>query len=111
MLSNESCCCGGLLSVFHSVYAFAEAYRSAGVAVALWPECRAELQVFRSLMVFMESVWLRNWNDLVVQTDSSPEGYANAWHERVEVGLYAGRRAPYARARGSTHMWTNRRTP
>ena len=84
-------CCRGLLSVFHSVYAFVERGRASGKPESLWDECRAELRVFRSLMIFLTSDWLRGWNDLVVQTDSSLEGHAVAqahWPVRAvaEVG-------------------------
>ncbi|CAK0880531.1 unnamed protein product, partial [Prorocentrum cordatum] len=71
-------CCRGLLSVFHSVYAFVERGRASGRAEPLWGECRSELQAFRSLVIFMFSDWLLSWNDLVVQTDSGLEGRAVA---------------------------------
>ncbi|CAK0811878.1 unnamed protein product [Prorocentrum cordatum] len=51
-------CCRGLLSVFHSV--------------------RALVERGQSLMIFVVSDRLRCWNDLVVQIDSSLEGYAVA---------------------------------
>ncbi|CAK0872527.1 unnamed protein product, partial [Prorocentrum cordatum] len=52
-------CCRGLLSIFHSVYAFVERGRASGRVGPLRGECCAELRVFRSPMVFVMSDWLR----------------------------------------------------
>ncbi|CAK0858685.1 unnamed protein product, partial [Prorocentrum cordatum] len=46
-------CCRRLLGVFHSVRAFVEHGRASGRAEPLWGECRAELRVFRPLVIFM----------------------------------------------------------
>ncbi|CAK0860257.1 unnamed protein product, partial [Prorocentrum cordatum] len=64
----------GTLSVFHAVYAFMRA--SNAEPRMLWLEARQELETFRGLLIFLESDWTLQWNDLVVATDSSLEAGA-----------------------------------
>jgi len=64
----------GTLCVFHTIYAFIR--KSYAAPTALWPEARGELETFRGLMLFLESDWSLQWNDLVVATDSSLEAGA-----------------------------------
>eukprot|EP00959_Pyramimonas_sp_CCMP1952_P149881 3136310-Pyramimonas_sp.AAC.1 len=42
----------------------------------LWPEARQEPETFRGLLIFLESDWALQWNDLAVATDSSLEAGA-----------------------------------
>ncbi|CAK0836481.1 unnamed protein product [Prorocentrum cordatum] len=82
----------GLFSAFHSVYAFIERGLALQVPEAMWGECRAELRVFRSRMIFATSDWQRRWNDLMIQTNSSLEGCAVAqasWPIRLRGRLAA----------------------
>ncbi|CAK0858238.1 unnamed protein product [Prorocentrum cordatum] len=64
----------GTLSVFHTVYDFMR--KSHAEPRALWPEARQELEAFRGLLIFLESDWTLQWNDLVAATDSSLEAGA-----------------------------------
>ena len=67
-------CSRGVLSTFHTVYAFVrENYLT---AVPLWQECREELETFRGLMPFLEARWDAQWSSRVLQCDSSLSGYA-----------------------------------
>ena len=61
------------LSCFHTIYAFIQAnYRT---PQRLWPSVVAELKAFRGLLVLMASWWATPWSPLVLQSDSSMEGW------------------------------------
>ncbi|CAK0851827.1 unnamed protein product, partial [Prorocentrum cordatum] len=66
----------GTLSVFLTVYAFMR--KSCAEPSVLWLEARQELETFRGLLIFLESDWTLQWNDLVVATDSSLEAGAGS---------------------------------
>ncbi|CAK0868558.1 unnamed protein product, partial [Prorocentrum cordatum] len=66
--------------VGHCTYAGLLARGALGVCraepAALCPETRVELEVFRGLLIFLESDWTLQWRELVVATDSSLEAWA-----------------------------------
>lgn len=62
-----------VLSLFHSVYRFVEAYY--GVAVPLWLSCRQELTAFRGLMPLIVSEWGAQRSELVSSSDAGPSGW------------------------------------
>ncbi|CAK0891104.1 unnamed protein product [Prorocentrum cordatum] len=89
----------GTLSVFHAVYAFMR--KSYAEPSVLWHEARKELETFRGLLIFLESDWALQWNDLVVATDSSLEAGAVAttrWPRSLVAEV--GRAQERARFRG-----------
>ncbi|CAK0896185.1 unnamed protein product, partial [Prorocentrum cordatum] len=53
----------GTLGVFHAVYAFMGKFYS--TPAAHWLETRMALEVFRGLLIFLESDWTLQWNELV----------------------------------------------
>ena len=62
-----------LLCVFHSVYRFiAASYSRCSV---LWDSVRDELAVFAALAPLARSSWKIPWNERVISTDASEEGY------------------------------------
>ncbi|CAK0880601.1 unnamed protein product [Prorocentrum cordatum] len=68
------CTCSGLpargaLSVIHAAHAFTRKFYA--TTATPWLDTRAELEVFRGLLIFLESDWALLWKELAVATDSS----------------------------------------
>ena len=106
-------CCRGLLSIFHTVYGFVrENYLT---PAPLWYECRQELEVFRGMMLFLESPWWWPWSPRVLQSDSSLEGYAtsaaNDYWVVTHYGVQRERYSPALQDEAKRKWMANRKRP
>ncbi|CAE7655449.1 unnamed protein product [Symbiodinium sp. KB8] len=65
--------CRPILSIFNTVYRYVHAhYWKPSV---LWDSVREELTMFRGLMIYLHSEWVRPWSNYVSATDASLRGY------------------------------------
>ena len=64
------------LSTFFACYAFIE--RHLAERVPWWPTARDEITAFLGLLPGLRAQWTRSWNQLVLASDASEDGYAVA---------------------------------
>ena len=101
VLGHITFCClcnRQLLCIFAAIYKYIR--RQYFIPERLWPSVRRELEVFRGLMIYLQTDWWKPWNNLVSSSDSSLEGYGvSVSYWDPEVVASCGRRLERARFR------------